>query len=392
MGLKQKVEAEKAAQAAALKAAEQAGAQKALASTGQPIPPVSSPIYPLQDSAPSYQESMKDANDPYIRSEQYESKSSVSGFFSKLNPMKLLEKNNNRNLPDRLLNNPANTQNVNRLIANVMMYCYESKELNKFYDHSKLEEIIYKAQSVPIQKVKDVARFASDECAADLYQLAFYNCGVLVDDSGSMQAVNNGESIDELKDILNIISPIITLFDADGVSVRFMNSKIEMDGVSDEHKINDTILKVEFNSTTPTASSLRNKFLEPFVYSSIRSNTLEKPVIIYILTDGRPDSYEDVIKVTTEMYNICKTSRYGKYACVLQFAQLGSDKQASQFLETLDKEDPAGDVIDCTSNYEKEAAECKKQKNGFELPLNLWFNKIILGPIDKTYDAMDEGK
>jgi hypothetical protein len=62
------------------------------------------------------------------------------------------------------------------------------------------------------------------ELAVDLSGLALYDIVILADDSSSMAFEEQGERIDDLKMILNRVAEVATLFDQDGITIRFLNS------------------------------------------------------------------------------------------------------------------------------------------------------------------------
>jgi len=67
----------------------------------------------------------------------------------------------------------------------------------------------------------------------------------VIDDSGSMQFEENGERIDDLKLVLSRVSHAATMWDPDGISVRFMNSNLPgslLDNVRGEQQIDQVSL------------------------------------------------------------------------------------------------------------------------------------------------------
>ena len=69
------------------------------------------------------------------------------------------------------------------------------------------------------------------ELALDLASLALYDIVLFVDDSGSMAFEENGERIDDLKLISSKVAEVATMFDDDGILMRFMNSPIDGSGL-----------------------------------------------------------------------------------------------------------------------------------------------------------------
>lgn len=65
-----------------------------------------------------------------------------------------------------------------------------------------------------------------------------------------MQFEENGERIDDLKLILNRVVQAATLFDDDGISIRFMNTNLPPgmgDNVTSEHQIQSIMNSVKYS-------------------------------------------------------------------------------------------------------------------------------------------------
>ena len=74
---------------------------------------------------------------------------------------------------------------------------------------------------------------------------------------------------------------------------------------------------------------------------------------------------------------------------ILEFAQVGNDQKATRFLEELDNHPQIGGLVDCTSNFELEQEEMMR-KSGVDLTPEMWLVKLLMGPIDSSYDTKDE--
>ncbi|RMZ75675.1 hypothetical protein DV737_g5186, partial [Chaetothyriales sp. CBS 132003] len=230
------------------------------------------------------------------------------------------------------------------------------------------------------------------EIASDIVKLALYDIVLYVDDSGSMAFEENGERIDDLKLILNRVAFAASLFDDDGIQVRFMNSVEQGNGIRSEQQVNEMIARTKFSGLTPMGRELQNKILGPLVLGPARSGQLRKPILVITITDGQPtgESSSDVAKIIKNASAELERSRYGKGALAFQFAQVGNDLKAREFLSKLDEEPTIGDIIDCTSNYEVEADEMKHANPPVDLTPELWLIKLLLGAIDSSYDSKDE--
>ncbi|KAK5443280.1 hypothetical protein LTS15_010815 [Exophiala xenobiotica] len=269
----------------------------------------------------------------------------------------------------------------------------QEKQLQNFYPpgHPMLEQIAGRAA----QQVSQLAATwrISPEIASDIVKLALYDVILYIDDSGSMQFEENGERIDDLKLILSRVAYATSLFDEDGIQVRFMNSTDQGNGIRSEQQVTEMISRTRFSGLTPMGRELENKILRPLVLQNARNGTLRKPVLVITITDGQPtgESSGDVARIIKNASDeLSRNPRYGKGALAFQFAQVGNDLKAREFLSKLDEEPTIGDIIDCTSNYEVEADEMSRANPPVNLSPELWLIKLLLGSIDSSYDTKDE--
>merc|ERR1712225_110922 len=208
-----------------------------------------------------------------------------------------------------------------------------------------------------------------------------------------MQFEENGERIDDLKLILSRVAYATSLFDEDGIQVRFMNSPDQGNNIRSEQQVTEMISRTRFSGLTPMGRELDNKILRPLVLQNARNGTLRKPVLVITITDGQPtgESSGDVARIIKNASDeLARNPRYGKGALAFQFAQVGNDLKAREFLSKLDEEPTIGDIIDCTSNYEVEADEMSRANPPVNPSPELWLIKLLLGSIDSSYDTKDE--
>ena len=248
------------------------------------------------------------------------------------------------------------------------------------------------------------------EVGQDIVKLALFDVILYIDDSGSMAFEENGERIDDLKLILNRVAFATSLFDTDGIQVRFMNSPTQGNGIRNEQQVEQLVSQVKFSGMTPLGRELNNKILQPLVIQPARAGQLQKPVLVITVTDGQPtgESSNHVNQVMLQAsQELQRNPRYGKGALSFQFAQVGNDLKAREFLGKLDEDAAIGDIIDCTSSkhsccsscwlmlictsdYEVEADEMKNATPPVDLTPELWLIKLLLGSIDSSYDTQDE--
>ena len=192
------------------------------------------------------------------------------------------------------------------------------------------------------------------------------------DDSGSMAFYP--DRIDDLKVILTRVVSAATLFDDDGISVRFINWQppenprpedntmplSSLNNIRDEAYVERLVSMTPFKGLTAVGSKMKQHILYgPLlnVMTHVKDRTLAKPVLILTVTDGQPagetigpndTALRDVIRDTST--ELSKYPMYGSGAISFQFAQVGNDEEAKRFLARLDNDPVVGSLVDCTSS------------------------------------------
>jgi len=177
-----------------------------------------------------------------------------------------------------------------------------------------------------------------------------------------MQFEEEGSRIKDLRLILDRVAFAATLFDSDGISVRFMNTDVSnardqqgrplQDGVATEHQIETLMSNVRFSGLTPMGTALKQKVFDSILLPRAQAGQLRKPVLVIAITDGQPageptNCVFDAIKST---FDTLSRTQYGKGALALEFAQVGNDSTAKAFLGKLDEDPAVGPMVDCTSS------------------------------------------
>jgi uncharacterized protein YegL len=264
-----------------------------------------------------------------------------------------------------------------------------TNQLQRFYSPQAVQALASKLDSrVNFREL--AARWRMPlELALDLCSLALYDIILFADDSGSMAFEENGERIDDLKLIGNKVSEVATMFDDDGVLVRFMNSNTQGNSVRSAADVGALLASVQYSGLTPLASGMQSKVLQPIVYNLAATGQLQKPVLVMTITDGEPtDTPRDQIVQVIKEARARLAPQYGPKAVAFEFAQVGKDQRAQAFLAQLDSHPEIGNSIDCTSYFELESAEY--QKRGVQLSPEMWLVKMMVGSIDPSYDEGDE--
>lgn len=278
-------------------------------------------------------------------------------------------------------------------IFNLLKATVVDQHIEAFYpDPNQLHALAQRiASSGSLQRVAQEWRMPL-EIGMDLAKLALFDVILYCDDSGSMAFEEGGSRIDDLKLIVSRVAFAASLFDDDGIEVRFMNSRIEGNGLRTEQEANNLVSQVRFSGLTPLGTSLNNKILEPLVLGPARARQLKKPVLIIAVTDGIPggEARETLTNVIINANNVLRQTHYGADAVSFQLAQVGNDQKARAFLEEIDCHPIVGDLVDCTSSYENEQDDMARANPPVDLTPELWLVKMLLGGIDSSYDKTDE--
>ncbi|KAK4046443.1 hypothetical protein OIO90_006565 [Microbotryomycetes sp. JL221] len=286
---------------------------------------------------------------------------------------------------------PGNGPGAQQILQILQATVVEQK-FQAFYPPGSLEPLAHQiANSGAIQKIASEWRMPM-EIAADLCKLALVDVVLYCDDSGSMAFEEGGSRIDDLKLIVSRCAYASSLFDQDGIQVRFMNSRIEGNGIRTESEALQLVSQVKFSGLTPLGTAMDQKILQPLLLGPARSNALKKPLLIIAVTDGVPggeDRYTIVRVIQNANRELART-RYGPDSLSMQLAQIGNDLKATAFLEEIDKHPEIGGLVDVTSNYEVEADQMGRANPPVQLTPELWLYKMLLGGIDDSLDQQDE--
>ncbi|KAL4891050.1 hypothetical protein BDV59DRAFT_73362 [Aspergillus ambiguus] len=212
------------------------------------------------------------------------------------------------------------------------------------------------------------------EVATDIIKLSLFDIILYVDDSGSIEFEERGVRKEQLKQILGIVATAASTFDEDGISVRFMNSSEQGDGIRNAADVDMLVSRVRFQSLTPLGTGLKNKVLDPMVVGPAKAGRLQKPVLVITITDGQPAGEPIDTVANSIRYAVNEVSRtpLGRGAVSFQFSQVGNDNKAREFLRSLDEDPTIGNLIDCTSNFEVEQDEMMRAVPPVHLTRELW--------------------
>ncbi|KAJ3205550.1 hypothetical protein HDU67_008778 [Dinochytrium kinnereticum] len=132
--------------------------------------------------------------------------------------------------------------------------------------------------------------------------------------------------------ILERVAEVATVFDVDGISVRFMNAAVHGDHIRRSTDVQNLLRDIPFKYTTPLGTELKNKVIEPMVLAPLRAGKgLQKPILVIIVTDGEPypEPRDVVYKVIADAKNELARRGLPAKSVSYQFAQV-SRKMGSE--------------------------------------------------------------
>ena len=242
-------------------------------------------------------------------------------------------------------------------------------------------EQLCQAWRVPKEIGQDIVKLALYDVILYIGQIQGFakmiKADLKIDNSGSMLIEEDGERIKDMHLILARVAYAASLFDDDGIQVRFMNAKVAnvnpamLNGIRTEQQVEALVRDLKFTGTTPLGTELEHQIIEPLILSKARAGQLRKPVLIITITDGQPagekhNKLEETIRATG--HELSRMPQYGRHAVCFQFCQVGNDQAAKAFLGALDVMDEFGEVVDCTSStFRPQTPERNKTPNCIQI-------------------------
>ena len=164
-------------------------------------------------------------------------------------------------------------------------------------------------------------------------KLKGYDTRFLVDDSDSM----NGRRWTTTKSVMAQIASIAVNYDKDGVDVRFFNAfpddeeRLNLDSAE---KVMSLFENLEPDGETPTADTLETE-LNEYVHE-YKINRRIKGLNLIVVTDGAPSPGQDVEGVIVKYAKQLAQQDAPPLQVGIQFVQIGDEKGAKDFLDSLD--------------------------------------------------------
>ncbi|KAH3667187.1 hypothetical protein OGAPHI_002836 [Ogataea philodendri] len=286
------------------------------------------------------------------------------------------------------------TKGVAKLFATKVITCFQDGLPFYAHDEAVLNQLIESNCLPRIQQVAQTFGVPGQEYSFyDLSQLCLFKIFFYIDNSGSMRT---GNRLQQLHDFLKLFMKINV--STQPLRLKFMNNhqeiyqflkynhNVDCDCIETEQQLDLVLSNLVVGGVTPLATNLYELILKP----EIRSRKLAQPLLIVTFTDGAPngDRYK-LDKVIKMAQKELKENNMPKRSICYQFAQIGTDLDAGEYLDSLDNDSNIGDVIDCTSPIEIEMKQIARKNKELSTEVN-YVKKLLLGAIDISYDSLDE--
>lgn len=177
---------------------------------------------------------------------------------------------------------------------------------------------------------------------------------------------------DNQKELVKHIAQITTriLPDKEGVALRFINRDVDSTSNLSLDKIAQIMNPMLWQPGGDTAigTYLKRKILEPLVYSKIKVNDLDRPLLVSIITDGmpEPEGKSELADAIVECGNKLEAAGYPRESMSIavlvsplaknvppgvkfMIGQIGSATSSTKFLDSLRSNSAIAPVVFVTS-------------------------------------------
>ncbi|RYP11085.1 hypothetical protein DL764_000243 [Monosporascus ibericus] len=276
-------------------------------------------------------------------------------------------------------------------IKHVDTYVKETPALEVFFKDNKefIQDLAKKTVDLANDPTTDLG---SPEILPKTIKVTMHQQVIYCDDSSSM--VNKKGTAEKRwenqKALALRISRTTTriLPDGEGVALRFINQTTNESPSLDLEGIGRALNSVYPQGDTAIGTTLRERILKPLVYNPLAAGTLRRPLLVSILTDGgpMPEAKGMLASVIVECGNELVRKGYPRDCVKFLIAQVGSSKEAVDFLDTL-RDNPD---IASVSHIFAGRFDDKLKSYRDERKLDRWLVKTLFKPLAAA-EAKKEG-
>ena len=261
----------------------------------------------------------------------------------------------------------------------------QQRNLGKFFSPNDpfLTNLAENANALREDPTTDLGKPENIKC---LTRLSLYHPVIYCDDSTSMTQEDRYEyQIQLVTRIARLMTKIVP-DDMGDVDLRFINNDAQLSMTAGE--IQRVMRGIKASRGTEIGANLRKKILKPLVYDVIDEaktsaipNPFERPLLVFILTDGHPaPEGQDVLR---DEILTCKqkleANGYDPTSVKFCINQIGTSRTAKQFIDSLRNEKVIEEMIYCTvGRLDDKYEELKENERALELWLLDLLTKSII--------------
>ena len=200
---------------------------------------------------------------------------------------------------------------------------------------SSLSHVLNEMRKALIKEGKQPLKPRPKNAERVFAKLKGYDTRFLVDDSDSMK----GRRWTTTKSVMAKIASIAVNYDKDGVDVRFFNARPkdeEVLNLDSAEKVMSLFKDLEPEGETPIADTLEIE-LNEYLYAYKRNRRI-KGLNLIVITDGEPSHGQDVEGVIVKYAGKLAKEEAPPLQVGIQFVQIGYEKAAKDFLDSLDND------------------------------------------------------
>ncbi|KAF8340044.1 hypothetical protein F5887DRAFT_919578 [Amanita rubescens] len=162
--------------------------------------------------------------------------------------------------------------------------------------------------------------------------------------------------------------------EGDGIALRFINQ----DSPGDWEHYGKHVLAAQWRHRD--WHLLKSKFLEPLVYSKLQPQTLARPLLISVITDGMPSREKDnaFVEAIKEWGVKLEQAGYPRESVKFMIGRIGTGKAAATFLKGVGNNKDIEDMVFVTSDQLDERFSAFREKEG---DLDRWLIEMLFKPI-----------
>ncbi|KAF2795715.1 hypothetical protein K505DRAFT_239289 [Melanomma pulvis-pyrius CBS 109.77] len=237
-----------------------------------------------------------------------------------------------------------------KFVGIVERFVEDNPVLERFFKDKKYFVKELARKTIALQQTGQSTAESEEHILHKTIKVSLYQQVIYCDDSSSMRREHRWDTQKSIVERITRITTRVLPID-EGVLLRFINQdapkplKLPLRYVE---SIFDNCLPA---GSTQIGTNLRSKVLQPLIYDKLDSipKSLERPLLISILTDGEPDheSPDTLENAIMECSRRLDAAKYPRESVKFMIGQIGTSRRTYEFLEDLRHNREISDLLFC---------------------------------------------